>query len=135
MLPGIVGHSFCHARRALGIRLPIGGVAAFDPREGVISPGGIGFDINCGMRLVATDLTYDEVRPHLARLVDRLFERIPSGVGSRGFVRLSEDEFLTVARDGAGWCLRNGYALPEDLERTEEGGCVGGPEQGEPQGP
>jgi len=126
MLPGIVGHSFCMPDGHWGYGFPIGGVAAFDPREGVISPGGIGFDINCGMRLVATDLTYDEVRPHLARLVDRLFERIPSGVGSRGFVRLSEDEFLTVARDGAGWCLRNGYALPEDLERTEEGGCMEG---------
>jgi tRNA-splicing ligase RtcB (3'-phosphate/5'-hydroxy nucleic acid ligase) len=130
MLPGIVGHSFCMPDGHWGYGFPIGGVAAFDPEEGVISPGGIGFDINCGMRLIATDLACDEVKPHLERLVDRLFARIPAGVGSTGFVRLSEDEFLLVARDGAAWCLRNGYAVPEDLERTEENGCMAGADPG-----
>ena len=125
-LPGIRRYSYCMPDGHWGYGFPIGGVAAFDPDEGVISPGGIGFDINCGMRLVATGLTYEEVKPHIQRLVDRLFERIPSGVGSTGFVKLTEDEFLAVAEQGARWCLRNGYALPEDLERTEEQGCMEG---------
>jgi tRNA-splicing ligase RtcB (3'-phosphate/5'-hydroxy nucleic acid ligase) len=130
MLPGIVRDSYCMPDGHWGYGFPIGGVAAFDPEQGVISPGGIGFDINCGMRLVATDLTYDEVKPHLKRLVDRLFARIPAGVGSTGFVRLSEDEFSIVARDGGQWCLRNGYATQEDLERTEENGCMEGADPG-----
>ncbi|MGI6395707.1 MAG: RtcB family protein [Desulfomonilia bacterium] len=125
-LPGIQKYSFCMPDGHWGYGFPIGGVAAFDTDEGVISPGGIGFDINCGMRLVATNLIYDEVEPHLSRLVDRLFERIPSGVGSTGFVKLKEDDFLDVVEQGARWCLKNGYALPEDLELTEEQGCMEG---------
>lgn len=125
-LPGIVEYSFCMPDGHWGYGFPIGGVAAFDPDKGVISPGGIGFDINCGMRLVSTNLTYKEVKPRLEKLVDRLFERIPAGVGSTGFVRLTTDEFLDVAREGARWCLRNGYALADDLEHTEEGGCMAG---------
>jgi len=121
-LPGILKYSFCMPDGHWGYGFPIGGVAAFDPDEGVISPGGIGFDINCGMRLVRTGLTVDEVRPNLEKLVNRLFERIPSGVGSTGFVKLKEDEFLTVMEKGSRWCLENGYALPEDLEYTEEKG-------------
>ncbi|GIX22562.1 MAG: hypothetical protein KatS3mg121_1345 [Gammaproteobacteria bacterium] len=93
---------------------------------GVISPGGIGFDINCGMRLVRSDLHWDDVQPHLKRLVDRLFERVPAGVGSQGFIRLSRREFRRVLAEGARWCLEEGYAWPEDLERTEEGGCMPG---------
>ena len=125
-LPGILKYSFCMPDGHWGYGFPIGGVAAFDPDEGVISPGGIGFDINCGMRLVRTGLTVDEVRPNLEKLVNRLFERIPSGVGSTGFVKLKEDEFLTVMEKGSRWCLENGYALPEDLEYTEEKGCMEG---------
>ncbi len=125
-LPGIVEYSLCMPDGHWGYGFPIGGVAAFEPDNGVISPGGIGFDINCGMRLVSTNLTYGEVKPRLEKLVDRLFERIPAGVGSTGFVKLTPDEFLTVARDGARWCLKNGYALADDLERTEEGGCMEG---------
>jgi len=101
-------------------------VAAMDAETGVISPGGIGFDVNCGMRLVLTNLTYDEVKPHLRRLVDKLFERVPAGVGSTGFVRISQDEFREVVQEGARWCVKNGYGWPEDLERTEEGGCISG---------
>ncbi|HBD07383.1 MAG TPA: RNA-splicing ligase RtcB, partial [Syntrophobacteraceae bacterium] len=105
---------------------PIGGVAAMDVRSGVISPGGIGFDVNCGMRLVLTNLTYEEVEPRLRELVDKLFARVPAGVGCTGFVRISQDEFRRAVEQGARWCLRNGYGWQEDLERTEEGGCTGG---------
>jgi tRNA-splicing ligase RtcB len=125
-LPGIVNYSFCMPDGHWGYGFPIGGVAAMDLNEGVISPGGIGFDINCGMRLVLTRLTWDEVQPHLKSLVDALFARVPAGVGCHGFVRLSRDDFRQVAEEGSGWCLRHGYAWPEDLEMTEERGCFPG---------
>lgn len=81
---------------------------------------------NCGMRLVLTNLTYDEVKPHLDCLVDRLFQRVPAGVGSSGFIKLTPDEFCEVAEKGARWCVEKGYGWPEDLEYTEEGGCIAG---------
>jgi len=125
-LPGILRYACCMPDGHWGYGFPIGGVAAMDAETGVISPGGIGFDVNCGMRLVLTNLTYDEVKPHLRRLVDKLFERVPAGVGSTGFVRISQDEFREVVQEGARWCVKNGYGWPEDLERTEEGGCISG---------
>ncbi|MRR53595.1 MAG: RtcB family protein [Deltaproteobacteria bacterium] len=125
-LPGIIDYAFCMPDGHWGYGFPIGGMAAMDPQTGVISPGGIGFDINCGMRLVLTNLTLDEVEPKLRLLVDTLFARVPSGVGSTGFVKISRDEFRRVAELGSRWCLRNGYAWPEDLEMTEEGGCFPG---------
>ncbi len=125
-LPGIVKYAYCMPDGHWGYGFPIGGVAAMDPATGVISPGGIGFDINCGMRLVLTNLTEEEVRPQLHHLVDRLFARIPTGVGCTGFVRCSRDEFREVLEKGSRWCLEHGYAWPEDLELTEEGGCYGG---------
>jgi tRNA-splicing ligase RtcB len=97
-----------------------------DVDRGVISPGGIGFDINCGMRLVLTSLTEEDVRPHLRRLVDLLFARVPAGVGSSGFVRISQDEFRQAVTEGARWCIQHGYGWREDLERTEENGCIEG---------
>lgn len=120
-LPGIQKYAFCMPDGHMGYGFPIGGVAAFDANEGgVISPGGIGFDINCGMRLVLTSLSYEEVKPHLHTLVDMLFRRVPAGVGSRGFVRLSHEEFRDlVAMEGAQWAVRKGYGWKEDLERTE----------------
>lgn len=120
-LPGIQKYAFCMPDGHMGYGFPIGGVAAFDANEGgVISPGGIGFDINCGMRLVLTNLSYEEVHPHLHTLVDMLFRRVPAGVGSRGFVKLSQEEFRDeVAVEGAQWAVRNGYGWKEDLERTE----------------
>ncbi|MBI2547238.1 MAG: RtcB family protein [Candidatus Aenigmarchaeota archaeon] len=122
-LPGIQKYAFCMADGHSGYGFPIGGVAAFDPEEnGVISPGGIGFDINCGMRLVLTNLTQKDVQPHLKPLVDKLFERVPAGVGSTGFVKLTKNEFKKVVVDGAEWCVDNGYAWKEDLERTELNG-------------
>ncbi|MBI2877270.1 MAG: RtcB family protein, partial [Candidatus Tectomicrobia bacterium] len=125
-LPGIVDYAFCMPDAHQGYGFPIGGVAAMDAEEGVISPGGIGFDINCGMRLVLTNLTHDEVRPHLKELVDDLFERVPAGVGSRGFLRISQPQFREVVEQGARWVIREGYGWEEDLERTEEGGCIVG---------
>jgi len=125
-LPGILNYSYCMPDGHWGYGFPIGGVAAMDPDSGVISPGGIGFDINCGMRLCLTTLTEEEVRPRIHELVDLLFARIPTGVGCTGFVRCSRSEFRKVAEQGSRWCLRNGFALPEDLEMTEEGGCFEG---------
>ncbi len=125
-LPGITRYALCMPDGHFGYGFPIGGVAAMDAEEGVISPGGIGFDINCGMRLVTTNLTYDEVKPHLKQLVDRLYERVPAGVGSTGFIKISRNEFRRVVEEGARWCLRNGYGWEEDLERTEESGCIEG---------
>jgi tRNA-splicing ligase RtcB len=125
-LPGIVNYSYCMPDGHSGYGFPIGGVAAMDPESGVISPGGIGFDINCGMRLCLTTLTEEEVRPRIGELVDQLFNAIPTGVGCRGFVKCSRSEFRKVIEQGSRWCLQKGYALPEDLEMTEEGGCFAG---------
>ncbi|MGC8490794.1 MAG: RtcB family protein [Syntrophobacteraceae bacterium] len=125
-LPGIRNYALCMPDGHWGYGFPIGGVAAMDERTGVISPGGIGFDVNCGMRLVLTSLSYGEVREHLRELVDRLFQRVPAGVGGSGFLRLSQDEFLTVVEEGAHWCVANGYGWEEDLERTEESGRISG---------
>jgi tRNA-splicing ligase RtcB len=130
-LPGIVQYAFCMPDGHWGYGFPIGGVAAMEvEQEGVISPGGIGFDVNCGMRLVRTSLTLGDVRPHLEKLVDRLFERVPAGVGSSGFLRLNRQEFCEVTEQGAGWCVRHGYGWEEDLAHTEEGGCIAGADAG-----
>jgi len=125
-LPGILKYAYCMPDGHWGYGFPIGGVAAMDVRSGVISPGGIGFDINCGMRLVLTNLTYEEVAPRLRELVDKLFARVPAGVGCRGSVKISQDEFRRAVEHGARWCVRQGYGWREDLERTEEGGCIAG---------
>ncbi|MFW5975837.1 MAG: RtcB family protein [Alkalispirochaetaceae bacterium] len=125
-LPGIVGYSFCMPDGHWGYGFPIGGAAAFDPEVGIISPGGIGFDINCGMRLIRTDLTLDEVGPKLETLVDRLFKRIPAGVGGSGMITLSKDEFRELITRGMEWSLDRGYATAEDLSLTEERGRMAG---------
>lgn len=121
-LPGITKYALCMPDGHWGYGFPIGGVAAMDPETGVISPGGIGFDINCGMRLVLTSLSLEEVRPHLRMLIDRLFARVPAGVGGTGFVRVSQSEFGDVVEQGAHWCVKKGFGWAEDLERTEETG-------------
>ncbi len=122
-LPGITTASFCMPDAHWGYGFPIGGVAAMDPGSGVISPGGIGFDINCGMRLVRTNLLWPEVQPRLRELIDALAARVPAGVGGRGFVRIRRSEFLDVLREGARWAVRNGYGIEHDLVHTEAGGC------------
>jgi len=129
-LPGIVEASFCMPDAHWGYGFPIGGVAAIDAETGVISPGGIGFDINCGMRLVRTDLTWPEVQPHLRELVDALAARVPAGVGSRGFLRVSHDEFREALREGARWAVRQGYGIADDLAYTEAQGCFAGADPG-----
>jgi tRNA-splicing ligase RtcB len=123
-LPGIVGKALCMPDGHSGYGFPIGGVAAFDKKEGIISPGGIGFDINCGMRLITTNLTVDEVLPKIKELVDLLFERVPSGVGRGGFVQVDKKKFQDIMINGAKWCVENGYGWKEDLERIEDNGRI-----------
>jgi len=126
-LPGITRYALCMPDGHSGYGFPIGGVAAMDIHEGgVISPGGIGFDINCGMRLVITNLTLDDVQPRLKEIVDLLFQRVPAGVGSHGFLKLSRQEFREVVEGGARWCVERDYGWKEDLELTEENGCISG---------
>ncbi|MCD6359285.1 MAG: RtcB family protein, partial [Armatimonadetes bacterium] len=125
-LPGIVGRSLAMPDCHYGYGFPIGGVAAFDMDEGVISPGGVGYDINCGVRLLRSNLTERDVRPHLERLATRLFQDIPSGVGGKGKVRLGEAELRRVLERGAGWAVARGYGSERDLEVTEERGCLEG---------
>jgi tRNA-splicing ligase RtcB (3'-phosphate/5'-hydroxy nucleic acid ligase) len=127
MLPGIVGRSLAMPDIHQGYGFPIGGVAATDPEEGgVVSPGGVGFDINCGVRLLASTLTADDVRPKIRELVNQLFRDIPSGAGRRGSVQLSYDDLERVMVEGAGWMVRNGYGEPDDLEHCEENGAIDG---------
>ena len=123
-LPGIQKFAYCMPDGHWGYGFPIGGVAAFDAETGVISPGGIGFDINCGMRLVTTNLTFKEVQPKLKELVDTMFKIVPAGVGSRGFVDASKQQFKEIMTDGSKWCVNNGYGWQEDLERTEGYGRI-----------
>ncbi len=124
-LPGIIDHAFCMPDAHSGYGFPIGGVAAFDPdKEGIISPGGIGFDINCGMRLITTNLTVNDVKPKIKQLVDDLYKAVPAGVGCKGFVRLTPAQFKEVMVGGTKWCVENGYAWEEDVERSEDFGCI-----------
>jgi len=125
-LPGIVGHSLAMPDIHWGYGFPIGGVAATRLKDGVVSPGGVGFDINCGVRLVRTNLTEDEVRPKIERLVNELFANIPSGVGSEGKIRVSEKELDEAMVRGSRWAMEKGYGQAEDIIVTEESGCMKG---------
>jgi tRNA-splicing ligase RtcB len=125
-LKGIVRYACCMPDGHWGYGFPIGGVAAMDAEEGVISPGGIGFDINCGMRLVTTNLNFEEAQPHVEALVNALYKRVPAGVGSTGFLKLSRKEFQEVLVQGAQWCVEKGLGWAEDLERTENHGRAPG---------
>jgi tRNA-splicing ligase RtcB (3'-phosphate/5'-hydroxy nucleic acid ligase) len=127
-LPGIVGRSIGMPDIHWGYGFAIGGVAAFDPdRGGVVSPGGVGYDINCGVRLLRTGLSESEVRGRLDGLMDRLYDRIPAGVGAgyKAF-RLSPDRIRAVLERGAGWAVAEGYGEEGDLRRTEAGGRIAG---------
>ena len=128
-LPGIQGPSIAMPDIHWGYGFPIGGVAAFDLDEGVISPGGVGYDINCGVRLLRSDLKAGDLRPRIGRLMDRLYENVPSGVGaSRTDLRLSATEVTRVLLGGAGWAVENGYGWSQDLTRIEAGGALEGAE-------
>lgn len=125
-LPGIVSASLAMPDMHWGYGFPIGGVAAFDWQEGVISPGGVGYDINCGVRLATTALVETEVRPRLKDLVDALHQYIPCGVGSTGAIQLSPAEEKRVMRKGSRWAVEQGLGEPADLAHTEDQGCLPG---------
>lgn len=125
-LPGIQRYAVCMPDGHWGYGFPIGGVAAFDVRHGIIAPGGVGYDINCGMRLIRTDLTLADVKPRLEALMTKLFQVVPAGVGSRGFVKLNRQTFQAVMRKGARWSVEQGYGWESDLTYTEEGGRLNG---------
>jgi len=125
-LPGIQKFAFCMPDGHWGYGFPIGGVAAFDQEEGIISPGGIGFDINCGMRLLRTNLEVKEVLPKIRELVDTLFGSVPAGVGAKSQLRLSPKELEGVMVNGARWAVEKGYGRKEDLQNIEEKGEIPG---------
>ncbi len=125
-LPGIVRNAYAMADAHWGYGFPIGGVAAFDIESGVISPGGVGFDINCGMRLIRTNLRYPEVKSKVKELVDLMFRLVPAGVGVKGTLRISESQFDEVMKYGVKWCAENGLAWEDDPSHVEEGGFIKG---------
>jgi len=125
-LPGIVGHSLAMPDIHWGYGFPVGGVAATHAETGVISPGGIGFDINCGVRLLATDLLRDQIKGQVDRLADELFNNLPSGVGTDGMRKLTTNEMREVMVRGSAWAIEESYGVQEDLEVTEENGCLAG---------
>lgn len=126
MLPGIVAYAMAMPDMHQGYGFPIGGVAAFRHEGGIISPGGVGYDINCGVRMLASKLDYEEIEDLVADLTTALFQNCPSGVGGDGTVKLSWSELEAVLEEGAEWARRKGYATDEDLERTESGGRIPG---------
>jgi tRNA-splicing ligase RtcB len=132
-LPGIVGPSMAMPDIHWGYGFPIGGVAAFDEDEGVVSPGGVGFDISCGVRLLRSALSVEELRrdPPLRRLADVLFEKVPSGVGIGARRHLKPRELEKVMTQGAGWAVAQGFGQPADLQYLEEQGCISGADPAE----
>ena len=125
-LPGIVKWSLAMPDIHWGYGFPIGGVAAFDINSGVISPGGVGYDINCGVRLLRTNLKAEELKGRLEKLLDIIFRNVPAGVGEGGKIRVSESELEEVMVRGAEWVVSRGYGKKEDLKRIEEGGRLKG---------
>ncbi|MBE8539228.1 RtcB family protein [Geoglobus acetivorans] len=125
-MPGIQVASLVMPDVHVGYGFPIGGVAAFDAEDGVVSPGGVGFDINCGVRLLTTSLKVDDVKPKIKTLVDELFVAVPSGVGSEGRLRVTDRELDEIFVDGVKWAIENGYGRKEDADRCEENGALDG---------
>ena len=123
-LPGILEASIAMPDAHWGYGLPVGGVVATDPREGVVSPGAVGYDIGCGVRLLRSTLTRGELTPHREALADALYHEVPCGVGSHGAQRVSFTDLARVLREGAGWVVRSGHGSPSDLEHCEEGGVL-----------
>jgi len=129
-LPGIQTAAYAMPDAHWGYGFPIGGVAAFDPEEGVISGGGVGFDISCGVRTLTTGLTVDDIRPVANALAAALARTVPAGVGSRGHIVLDHAEMDAMLRGGARWAVEQGYGRADDLARTEEHGCMAGADPG-----
>ncbi|MBI1734802.1 MAG: RtcB family protein [Candidatus Rokubacteria bacterium] len=125
-LPGIVKGAYAMPDIHQGYGLPVGGVVATDARDGVVSPGAIGFDINCGVRLLATPLVETDVAPRRRELVDALYAGVPTGVGAKGPLALDEREARHVMRDGAAWAVAHGHGLPDDLAHIESNGRLDG---------
>ncbi len=130
-LPGIERRSYVMPDAHQGYGFPIGGVAAFDPDAGVISPGGVGYDINCGVRLLRTDFTEADVAAKSKELLAAIFEEVPAGVGKGGVTKLNRAVLRDILARGAEWAVENGYGRKEDLERTEEGGRMADADPGE----
>ncbi len=125
-LPGVVEPVLGMPDIHWGYGLPMGAVGVFDAENGVISSGCTGFDINCGINVIRTNLTLDDVRPKLNELISTLFKNIPSGVGAKGKLRLSPDELEGVLANGVNWCIENSYGTKDDAVHTEENGCMKG---------
>ena len=123
-LPGIQKFGITLPDGHQGYGFPIGGVAAFDSEEGIITPGGVGYDINCGVRLMRTDLTYKEVKPKAQELIDRIFRLVPCGVGVGGRIRVSTSQLDRAVSEGVDWAISEGYGWDGDSEHMEEGGCM-----------
>ena len=132
-LPGLCKHVVVLPDGHEGYGFPIGGVAATDLESGVISPGGVGYDINCGVRLIRTNLTEKEVKPKINILMKELFKAAPSGLGSKSSIRLTPGQLNNVLEDGVKWAINNGYGWDSDAEYCEENGTMilakGGHEQ------
>jgi len=126
MLPGIVKHAVCLPDAHQGYGFPIGGVAAFELDKGIISPGGVGYDINCGVRLLTSNLTIKDIEKKKKEAIEKLFQAVPSGVGHGGATRLSREEVKNILEQGARWAVKQGYGTKEDLERIEDNGCIPG---------
>ena len=129
-LPGLIGNSMAMPDIHYGYGFPIGGVAATDIKHGVVSPGGVGYDINCGVRLLRTTLTRKEVEPRIKDIVNQVFTDVPSGVGSKGKVRLDAKELKRVLTQGSKWAVSQGMGWPEDLDHIEDGGRIEGADPG-----
>ena len=125
-LPGLVGHVIVMPDMHQGYGFPIGGVAATEYPHGVISPGAIGYDINCGVRLLASSISFEDAHADMEKLATLLNKYCPSGVGKEGALKLNAKELDSVLRDGSRWALKNGYATEADLARTEESGSLDG---------
>jgi len=124
MLPGIVKYSLGMPDLHSGYGFPIGGVAAFPVETGIISPGGVGYDINCGVRLLASNLTRKQLEEKKKEILNQFFRDIPSGVGRGGAIKLDKKEVKEILEKGAGWAVKKGYGNKKDLERTEDEGCI-----------
>jgi tRNA-splicing ligase RtcB len=125
-LPGIVGSSMAMPDVHTGYGFAIGGVAAFDLKDGIVSPGGVGYDINCGVRLLRSELSRKDILPRMKDLVDALYNEIPAGVGSKGKIRLRPDDEKKILLKGARWAVEQGFGDAGDLDKTESGGCIEG---------